>query len=324
MSLPEIIAGSGIWGHFLDEEAIRQQMMDLEKLDIKHIDGGAHHPFSKSGLAERLMGKIGCQERGFIVSSKVMFSNGGNGNLTREAVAQSLDQTLASLKTNKVNIYFALAPDRQTPLEEQAEAFDIQYRLGKFSRLGVCNFQPDMLQEWIEISERKGYIKPSVFQGQYNLLCRGYETDLFPLLRKHGIAFQAFAVLAGGMLTGKVTFANSSDELRGTRFEVSERNLFGAFGRKWYDKPCFHNAIRQMAKLCGAYGVDVADAALRWAMHHSLLSEGDGIIIGPRNEEQLNQNITGLRGGPLPEGLVDRLNDLWDGVRHEALDMLKY
>jgi aflatoxin B1 aldehyde reductase len=221
-------------------------------------------------------------------------------------------------------VYYALAPDRQTPLEEQAEAFDIQYRLGKFSRLGICNFQPEMLQEWINIANEKGYIKPTVFQGQYNLLCRGYETELFPLLRKHGISFHAFAVLAGGMLTGKVTFSKGPDDLKGTRFEVSETNVIGSFGRKWYDKPCFHDAIRQMAGLCDAYGVKMADAALRWAMHHSVLAGGDAIIIGPRNEEQLDQNITALRGGPLPEELVDRLNGLWDGVKDEALDMLVY
>lgn len=49
-----------------------------------------------------------------------------------------------------------------------------------------------MLSEFIEICDRNGYIKPSVYQGQYNLVCRGSEDTLFPTLRKHGIVFNAF------------------------------------------------------------------------------------------------------------------------------------
>lgn len=89
-----------------------------------------------------------------------------------------------------------------------------------------------------------GYVKPSVFQGQYNLLCRTYETTLFPLLRQHGIAFMAYAPLAGGMLTGKVTLLSNPEALKGTRFEVSKDNLMGMAGRNWYDKPAFHDASK--------------------------------------------------------------------------------
>jgi aflatoxin B1 aldehyde reductase len=38
-----------------------------------------------------------------------------------------------------------------------------------------------------------GYVKPSVLQGQYNLLARRSEADLLPVLRKHGIAYYAYS-----------------------------------------------------------------------------------------------------------------------------------
>jgi aflatoxin B1 aldehyde reductase len=38
-----------------------------------------------------------------------------------------------------------------------------------------------------------GYVKPSVLQGQYNLLARKGEDDLLPVLRKHGIAYYAYS-----------------------------------------------------------------------------------------------------------------------------------
>lgn len=48
-----------------------------------------------------------------------------------------------------------------------------------------------MKTEYIAICEREGYVKPTVYQGRYNLVCRENET-LFPLLRKHNISFYAF------------------------------------------------------------------------------------------------------------------------------------
>ena len=59
-------------------------------------------------------------------------------------------------------------------------------------KLGVSNFSLVMLEEWLATCESQGYIKPTVYQGQYNLLCRAYEHGLFPILRKHGIRFTAY------------------------------------------------------------------------------------------------------------------------------------
>lgn len=59
-------------------------------------------------------------------------------------------------------------------------------------QLGVSNFSVSMLEKWMEISIEKGYVKPSVYQGQYNLFCRGLETSLFLSLRRYGMSFVAF------------------------------------------------------------------------------------------------------------------------------------
>lgn len=170
-------------------------------------------------------------------------------------------------------------------------------------------------------------MKPSVFQGQYNLLCRTYETTLFPLLRKHGISFVGYSPLAGGMLTGKVTLSNNNaDALRGTRFEVSKDNIMGMAGRHWYDKPVFHDAIRKMNALCEAHGIDMINASMRWVLNHSALDgeQGDGVIIGPRSQHQLDAYATAIHGGPLPQSLVDGINDLWAEVADDAAPILVY
>ena len=56
--------------------------------------------------------------------------------------------------------------------------------------------------------------------------------------------------------------------------------------------------------------------ALRWAVHHSALrtaSKGgnDGFVLGISKIEQLDQNISDLAEGPLPEDVVEALEKAW-------------
>lgn len=47
-------------------------------------------------------------------------------------------------------------------------------------------------KKWMSVCDEKGYVRPSVYQGQYNLLCRRCEDDLMPVLKKYGMAFNAY------------------------------------------------------------------------------------------------------------------------------------
>lgn len=49
-----------------------------------------------------------------------------------------------------------------------------------------------MLERMLEVCEEKGLQKPSCYQGDYNLVTRGMETRLLPVLRAHNIAYNAF------------------------------------------------------------------------------------------------------------------------------------
>lgn len=184
-----------------------------------------------------------------------------------------------------------------------------------------------MLKQFVEIAEREGFVKPSVYQGQYNLLCRTYEDVLFPFIRENDIAFMAFSPLAQGMLTGKLTFADSPDQdLKGTRFDTAKDNIYGLNARRWYDKPSFHSAIRELKAFCEPHGIDTIDAAMRWLRHHSILdgTRGDGIIIGTKNKQQGDKCISGVQAGPLPLDLAEQINSLWSGVAEDAASILSY
>jgi aflatoxin B1 aldehyde reductase len=202
---------------------------------------------------------------------------------------------------------------------DQVAAFNAQFQKGKFAKAGLSNFPPQMLEEWLAIAEEKGYVKPSVYQGEYNLICRSAETALLPILRKHDMAFVGYSPLAGGTLTGKLTFS-TPEELKGTRFELSDSNVAGMFERSKYDKAPIHDTIRKMSVICNSHGVGITDASLRWLLHHSALdgrnildgSNGDALIVGPKNVEQLQSYARAFGQGPLPDQLAQELDQLWD------------
>jgi aflatoxin B1 aldehyde reductase len=81
---------------------------------------------------------------------------------------------------------------------------------------------------------------------------------------------------------------------------------------KLFDRPAMHEAIRKLKELCDAAEppLKMQDTALRWLMHHSMMKEGDGVIIGAKHLDQLEANVVALRGGPLPEDIRLAMNGL--------------
>jgi aflatoxin B1 aldehyde reductase len=153
-----------------------------------------------------------------------------------------------------------------------------------------------MLEKFLLICEEHNYVKPSIYQGEYNLVHRDPEETLLPLLRKHKIHFVAFSPLGGGFLTGKFTAGNAE----GTRFG----GPLGQRHRQVYDRPDFHNMINELKRIIEPLGISPTGAALRWLAYHSELNEGDGIILGASKIEQLTQNVKDIEQGPLPESVI--------------------
>jgi aflatoxin B1 aldehyde reductase len=48
------------------------------------------------------------------------------------------------------------------------------------------------MREWLAVCEEHGYIKPTVYQGEYNAIDRQAQKELFPLLRENNIRIIAY------------------------------------------------------------------------------------------------------------------------------------
>ena len=114
------------------------------------------------------------------------------GSHTNARIHGSINTSLKLLKTSAVNVEYLHVPDRDTPFAETLEAMDQAHQSGKFEAFGLSNYTAAEVEEIVKICDEKRFVKPTVYQGQYNAIVRSGEQELFPVLRKHGIAFYAW------------------------------------------------------------------------------------------------------------------------------------
>lgn len=169
------------------------------------LDTAAAYPPNNPGVSESELAAAGPWA---VISTKLP---GGfqPGEQTHEKITSGLDVGLNKLQKKQVEILYLHFPDSTVPFESTLAGVDEAYKAGKFRRFGISNFSPAQIKEVLKICEEKGmlcledndrrlltssgYVKPSVYQGQYNVFARKPEEELMPLLRSNGISFYAYS-----------------------------------------------------------------------------------------------------------------------------------
>lgn len=125
--------------------------------------------------------------------------------------------------------------------------------------------------------------------------------------RRYGIDIVIYNPLAGGVLSGKYKTKDVPAEGR-----YSDQSATGALYRARYFKDATFDALRIIEPAVEKHGLTMAETALRWVHHHSLLKmDGngrDGVILGVSSFEQLESNLRDIQKGPLPEEVVEALD----------------
>ncbi|KAI3322786.1 aldo/keto reductase [Xylariaceae sp. AK1471] len=255
------------------------------------------------GTTEELLGDLKWQDRGLKMDTKLYptaghpMEKGGGYTHTPEDVRRGLLDSLKALKTDKIEMFYLHGPDRKHPYEDTLRAVNELHEEGYFNRFGLSNFMAWEVAQMCEISDRHGWIKPTVYEGHYHTLQRRVEDELFPCLRKYGISFYVFSPLASGFLTGRYERGQPIDNLH-------LRHL-------WNDS--YYEALDIIKPAAQKHGFTIAEMALRWLVHHSELRQerSDAIIVGAGSIKNLESNLTDLEKGPLPKEAVEALDAAW-------------
>jgi aryl-alcohol dehydrogenase-like predicted oxidoreductase len=110
--------------------------------------------FYAHGRSEQLLSKVIAQQKRqkLFISSKGGLSWQGKNVIhcgNRDALRQSLFNSLERLKTDYLDLYQLHWPDPQTPIESSLETLQALQEEGLILRWGVCNFSVEQIQSYL-------------------------------------------------------------------------------------------------------------------------------------------------------------------------------
>ncbi|PCH42898.1 hypothetical protein WOLCODRAFT_152953 [Wolfiporia cocos MD-104 SS10] len=322
----DIVMGAMTFGEAGKEGARVHDIKDVEAiLDVFQAHGHTEIDTARvysGGTSEEYLGRINWRERGLKLETKLYpnashkFLQGPGRPLishSPEDLRKHLELSSKALNTDQLEMWYLHGPDRTTPYEVTLRAVNDLYKEGKFKRFGISNYMAWEVAEIVQICRANGYIQPTAYQGIYNAIHRKVEPELFPCLRKYGISFYEFNPLGGGFFTGRYTSLDEKVE-PGSRFDP-EKGQGKMYRTRYWNEPYF-KAISAIQEVAAAHGLTMAEIALRWISHHSLMKReyGDAVIIGASSLKHIEQNLIDLEKGPLPDAVVKALDDPWLSV----------
>jgi aryl-alcohol dehydrogenase-like predicted oxidoreductase len=256
------------------------------------------------GLAEEILGQAikGKRER-LLISTKMTFAAGEGPNesgSSRQHLTAALHGALKRLGVETIDLLQLHGQDYNTPVEETMSTLDQFVREGKVRYVGASNFSGWHLMKANACAERYGYAKHVAHQVYYSLLNRDYEWELMEAGIDQGIGALIWSPLGWGKLTGKIRRGQPAKpgtrahDISGTGPHYEEERLF--------------KIIEAMDPIAEATGKTIPQIALNWLLQQPTVAN---VIIGARNEEQLQQNI-GAVGWSLTPEQIKSLNEASD------------
>jgi L-glyceraldehyde 3-phosphate reductase len=280
----------GLWQNFGDDRPLAGNRAILRRafdLGITHFDLANNYgpPY---GAAEINFGRIFNEDfrryrDELIISSKAGYDQwpgpyGDRGS--RKYLLASLDQSLARMGLDYVDIFYSHRLDPHTPLEETMGALDSAVRQGKALYVGISSYSAERTAEAVEILTRLG-TPLLIHQPSYSMLNRWIEDKLLDVLEASGAGAIVFSPLGQGLLTDRYLHGVPEDSRvrRGEAFDeslLSEENL---------------SRVRALGAIAERRGQSLAQLAIAWALRDPRVSSA---LIGASSVKQLEQNVAAL------------------------------
>jgi L-glyceraldehyde 3-phosphate reductase len=280
----------GLWQNFGGDRPMESQRAIIRRafdLGITHFDLANNYgpPY---GSAEENFGRILAADlRGhrdeLIISTKAGYDMwpGPYGDWgSRKYLLASLDQSLARMGLDYVDIFYSHRFDPATPPEETLGALDSAVRQGKALYAGISSYSPQRTREAAGIMRRLG-TPVLLHQPSYSMLNRWIEDGLLDVLGTEGIGCIVFSPLAQGLLTDRYldgipagSRASREGSLGGDL--LSEQNLA---------------KVRALNELAARRGQTLAQMALAWTLRDPRVTS---TLIGASSVAQLDSNVAAL------------------------------
>ncbi len=199
---------------------------------------------------------------------------------SRKYLLASLDQSLARMGLEYVDIFYSHRFDPDTPLEETMGALDSAVRAGKALYAGISSYSAEKTREAAAILRELG-TPLLIHQPSYSMLNRWIEPDLLDAVGELGIGCIVFSPLAQGMLTDKYLGGIPEGSRASWPSSLSPELLTDAALAR----------IRALNEIAAGRGQSLAQMALAWALRDERVTSA---LIGASSVAQLEDNVAAL------------------------------
>lgn len=294
--------GTMTWGRDTDEHEAREQLKAYVEAGGTLVDTAAGYT---DGDSERLIGSLlgGVVSRDEIVlATKAGIGRRGTERVqdaSRGYLVRSLDQSLARLGVDHVDLWQVHIWSDETPLEETLTALDYAVSTGRASYVGVSNYsgwQTAQAATWQRAVPGRAVLASN--QVEYSLLNRRCEDDIVPACRAMGMGILPWSPLGRGVLTGRYRGGTPADSRGASRH-------FSGFVEPYLNDEAA-GIVEAVAAAADGLGWTPLEVALAW------VRDREGVtapIVGARTAAQLRASLL-VEECELPAEIIAALDDV--------------
>jgi pyridoxine 4-dehydrogenase len=159
---------------------------DAVDAGVRHIDTA--HLYT-GGESERAIGEaLEAVPEEMLIATKGGYGGAGNGR--PELITEQIEQSLRSLRTDAIGLYYLHRVDPETPLEESLGAIKAYADRGAIHHVGVSDVNVE------QIERARKVVDVTAVQNRYNVAEREHD-DVIDFCEREGIAFVPYFPLRG-------------------------------------------------------------------------------------------------------------------------------
>jgi aryl-alcohol dehydrogenase-like predicted oxidoreductase len=236
------------------------------------------------GASEEMLGTALAHRRDEVVIATKF--GGGRGERRRmgahpDWIAAAVQESLARLHTDRIDLYQLHFPDPDVPIEETLGALHELVTAGTVREIGCANFTGRTIKDAAAVASRAALTSFASAQNRLNLLRRESLQDVIPACDQLGLRFLPFFPLAAGVLTGK--YERGHPPRPGSRLgsvppDVAERIL----------SPAVHDQVDALTDFAVQRGRTIAELAIAWLL---TIPPVASVIAGATSAEQVRSNV---------------------------------
>jgi L-glyceraldehyde 3-phosphate reductase len=307
----------GLWHNFGDGRSWQSQRDICTRafdLGITHFDL-ANNYGPPPGSAETNFGRIlasdfAAHRDELVIATKAGYEMwpGPYGEWgSRKYLLASLDQSLARMGLDYVDIFYSHRFDADTPLEETVGALVSAVHQGKALYVGISSYSSERTHQAARLLAGAN-VPLLIHQPSYSMFNRWTEADhLLDTLDEVGAGCIAFSPLAQGLLTDRYVHGIPADSRAATGGALQADDITD-------DKLA---KVKALGAIAARRNQTLAQLALVWALRDPRMTS---LVIGASSVRQLDDNVAALANMTLTD---DELSDIDQYATETGINLWK-